>query len=64
MIEDDGSCKIPAVLLSDIEYNCLIKGIIFIPANTLIQVDIENDIALIGNTHVYIDTHEYRPLYS
>ncbi len=62
---DEYSCnKIPAILLSNIEYNCLIEGIKFIPANTLIQVDIDNDIALIGNIHVYIDTHEYRPLYS
>ncbi len=68
MIEDASSLntvnKIPAILTMDIEYNCIVEGQKLIPANTLIHVDVDNDIALIGNTHIHIDSHEYRALYS
>ncbi len=48
-----------AFLLEDISYVKLDEEII-IPKNTYILVDIEKNIALIGNDHVSIDSIEYK----
>ena len=52
--------KIPAMLKTNIEYTkCEIEGPIFIPHQTIVYIDIQNSIALIGEDHVHIEEHEY-----
>ncbi len=59
--DDCGPSKMSAILLTSITYiRCELEGEISVPAHTLIQVDTENSIALIGLDHVSIDTHEYK----
>lgn len=61
---DPDITKIPAILIKELKYTrCTYEGEISIPIDTMIHVDTDNSIALIGNDHVHIDTHEYLLLF-
>lgn len=55
--------KIAAILLNSIEYTKC-EGDVVVPADTIVYIDLENSVVLLGKDHVHIDSHEYRLLMS